>query len=82
MHRLAPLRLLALEKWRWWERVRLGSEGTLWLLLSLLLAFFVPQISSVINPIGGLAALLMFFFPGKELFSQSRHALPDSFHQQ
>lgn len=48
----------------WWERVRLGVEGTLWLLLSLLLALFVPEISYVINPIGGLAAILMFVFPG------------------
>ena len=47
-----------------WDRLRLGVEGTCWLLFSLLLALFVPQISYVINPIGGLAALLMFVFPG------------------
>lgn len=37
----------------------------MWLLLSLILALFVPQISYVINPIGGLAAILMFVFPGE-----------------
>ena len=40
----------------------------MWLLLSLLLALFVPQISYVINPIGGLAAILMFVFPGNHAF--------------
>ena len=42
----------------------MGMEGTLWLLLSLMLALFVPQISYIISPIGGLAAVLMFVFPG------------------
>lgn len=36
----------------------------MWVLLTLVLALFVPQISYVINPIGGLAAILMFVFPG------------------
>ena len=48
--------------------MRLGSEGTVWLLFSLVLALFVPQISYVINPIGGLAAVLMFVFPGSFLY--------------
>ena len=49
--------------------MRLGTEGTLWVLLSLLLALFVPQISYVISPIGGLAAILMFVFPGRHNIS-------------
>lgn len=43
---------------------RLRVEGTVWFLLSLPLALFVPQISYVINPIGGLAAAFIFIFPG------------------
>ena len=62
--RLAPGRVELLKGYGWWERVRLGAEGTTWVLLSLLLALFVPEISTVINPIGGLAAILMFVFPG------------------
>ena len=64
LKQLAPRLVGKLENYAVWERVRLGAEGTVWLLLSLLLALFVPQISLVINPIGGLAAILMFVFPG------------------
>ena len=64
IHALIPGTLSRVEHFAWWDRVRLGSEGTVWLLLSLLLALFVQNISSVINPIGGLAAILMFVFPG------------------
>ena len=64
LQRLSPGLPVTLGSYRWWERVRLGVEGTAWLLLSLLLALFVPDISPIINPIGGLAAILMFVFPG------------------
>ena len=64
LQRLFPNRVHMLVQSQWWERVRLGSEGTVWVFFSLLLALFVPQISYVINPIGGLAAVLMFVFPG------------------
>jgi sodium-coupled neutral amino acid transporter 7/8 len=64
LQRLSPGLPVTLGSYRWWERVRLGVEGTTWLVLSLLLALFVPEISLIINPIGGLAAILMFVFPG------------------
>lgn len=64
LQQLFPNWVHVLAQSRWWERVRLGSEGTVWVFFSLLLALFVPQISYVINPIGGLAAVLMFVFPG------------------
>ena len=61
LRRLSPSTAQLLARW---ERLRMGMEGTLWLLLSLMLALFVPQISYIISPIGGLAAVLMFVFPG------------------
>lgn len=42
-------------------------EGAAWLLITLALAIFVPEISYVIHPIGGLAATFIFIFPGQQL---------------
>ena len=39
-------------------------EGVAWLLITLALAIFVPEISYVLDPIGGLAATFIFVFPG------------------
>lgn len=39
-------------------------EGVVWLLITLALAIFVPEISYVLNPIGGLAGTFIFVFPG------------------
>ena len=40
-------------------------EGVAWLFITLALAIFVPEISYVLNPIGGLAATFIFVFPGQ-----------------
>ncbi|PIK35314.1 putative sodium-coupled neutral amino acid transporter 7 [Apostichopus japonicus] len=46
------------------ERRRRAIETTSWFVLSLLLAMFLPNIQVVISPIGGLAAVFIFVFPG------------------
>ena len=40
---------------------------SIWYLLSLLIALFVPNITFVIRYLGALAAAFMFIFPGKKL---------------
>ena len=47
---------------------RLRVEGTIWVLLSLVLAIFVPEILYIINPLGGLAAAFILIFPGSECY--------------
>ena len=51
------------------KNARLRVEGTIWVLLSLALALFVPEILYVINPLGGLAGAFILIFPGN---TQSR----------
>lgn len=46
------------------ERRRRIIETTTWFILSLLIAMFLPNIQVVISPIGGLAAVFIFVFPG------------------
>lgn len=46
------------------ETARLRVEGIVWVLLSLALALFVPEIHYVINPLGGLAGAFILIFPG------------------
>lgn len=47
-----------------YERRRRFIETTVWFSLSLILAIFLPNIHVVISPIGGLAAVFIFVFPG------------------
>ncbi|XP_009194834.2 putative sodium-coupled neutral amino acid transporter 7 isoform X2 [Papio anubis] len=46
------------------ERRRRVLQTLVWFLLTLLLAFFIPDIGKVISVIGGLAACFIFVFPG------------------
>ena len=47
------------------ERKRRIVIVTLWFLLSLLIALFIPNISIVIRYLGALAGTFMFIFPGR-----------------
>ena len=47
------------ERWRAW------TESVVWMVLSVILALFVPQVKYVISPMGCLAAIFMLVFPGK-----------------
>ncbi len=49
------------------EKKRRVFIVTVWYLLSLLIALFVPNITFVIRYLGALAAAFMFIFPGKNL---------------
>jgi hypothetical protein len=46
------------------ELIRRVAISSVWLIVSTLLAMFVPNITTVISVIGGLAGLIIFFFPG------------------
>ena len=48
------------ERWRAW------TESVVWMVLSVILALFVPQVKYVISPMGCLAAIFMLVFPGKQ----------------
>lgn len=50
--------IMRYEKWRRFSIV------TVWFILSLLVALFIPNITMVINYLGALAATFMFIFPG------------------
>ena len=47
------------ERWRAW------AESVVWMVLSVILALFVPQVKYVISPMGCLAGLFILVFPGK-----------------
>ena len=47
------------------ERKRRISIVTIWFMLSLVIALFIPNISIVIRYLGALAGTFMFIFPGK-----------------
>ena len=49
----------SLERWRAW------TESVIWMVLSIVLALFVPQVKYVISPMGCLAAVFMLVFPGE-----------------
>lgn len=38
----------------------------LWIMVALLIAVFVPDISKIISVIGGISAFFIFIFPGEE----------------
>ncbi|CAG0915147.1 unnamed protein product [Notodromas monacha] len=62
-------------KEEFWYRIILSS---IWLLTTTILAIFVPNVTVSIRAVGGLAALLIFFFPGLCLIfvlQQKRDAL-------
>ena len=46
------------ERWRAW------TESVVWMVLSVILALFVPQVKYVISPMGCLAGLFILVFPG------------------
>lgn len=48
-----------------WQLSRHRIEATIWCLLSILFAIFIPDIIKVIQPLGGLAAAFIFVFPGQ-----------------
>ena len=45
--------------------LRRRLEAIIWFLLTLGLAIFIPDILVVMRPLGGVASLFMFTFPGK-----------------
>jgi len=47
------------------EFVRRCVIATVWFIATLLIALYVPAIAIVIDVLGALAALFIFFFPGK-----------------
>ena len=49
--------------------LRSRLEATIWFLLTLGLAMFIPDILVVMRPLGGLASMFMLTFPGKRLLS-------------
>jgi sodium-coupled neutral amino acid transporter 7/8 len=53
------------------ELIRRVAISSVWLIVSTLLAMFVPNITTVISVIGGLAGLIIFFFPGLCLYEVS-----------
>ena len=48
-----------------WQLTRHRVEATVWFLLSIAFAIFIPDIGKVIQPLGGLAASFIFIFPGE-----------------
>ena len=50
--------------------LRRRLEAFIWFLLTLGLAIFIPDILVVMRPLGGLASLFMFTFPGKIIVTQ------------
>ncbi|XP_053126401.1 putative sodium-coupled neutral amino acid transporter 8 isoform X2 [Hemicordylus capensis] len=53
--------ILATEPYERWLRVLLT---TVWVVVTLIIALFVPDISKVISVIGGISAFFIFIFPG------------------
>jgi cell division protein FtsW (lipid II flippase) len=51
------------------ERRRRVTIATIWFILSLVLALLSPDLGSVIDRLGSLAAIFIFVFPGKYVFA-------------
>ena len=49
------------------EKCRRAWIATVWFLLTILFAIFLPNIGVVIKLLGSLAAVFVFIFPGKKL---------------
>jgi phosphatidylglycerophosphate synthase len=55
------------------ERRRRVTIATVWFILTLILAILSPDIGSVIDILGSLAAVFIFVFPGKLRLHHTKH---------
>lgn len=53
--------IVIMEPYERWTRITLTST---WIIVTLIIALFVPDISEVISIIGGISAFFIFIFPG------------------
>ena len=49
------------------ERRRRVITTLIWFIITLLIALFIPDIGVIISLLGGLAAIFIFVFPGRQI---------------